>query len=278
MASLGEEKVSTHIGKIQVWRGGRDGARPVVYLHSATGEGPGLPVLEDLADTHAVIAPMFPGFGESEGIEQIDDVEDAVFHLLDVFDALGLGAAPAPAIVGLSLGGWLAAEVATRYPERVSALVLVNPAGLYVKGHEIGEIFNRPPADLAQVLFADQSHPLAQALHAAQSMMDSHQQVPFELIRPQLQTMAATAKIGWRPYLHNPKLARRLYRVTAPTLIVHGKQDGLIPREHAEAYAAGIAGARLVDVDGAAHLLPLEKPAELAALIREHVVAEQRAG
>jgi pimeloyl-ACP methyl ester carboxylesterase len=102
--------------------------------------------------------------------------------------------------------------------------------------------------------------------------------VPIELIRPQLQTMAATAKIGWRPYLHNPKLARRLYRVTAPTLIVHGKQDGLIPREHAEAYAAGIAGARLVDVDGAAHLLPLEKPAELAALIREHVVAEQRAG
>ena len=271
MASLSEERVSTHIGKTQVWRGGT-GDRPLVYLHSATGEGPGLPLLEDLADTYSVSAPMFPGFGESEGIEQIDDVEDAVFHLLDVFDALGLGGgAAAPAIVGLSLGGWLAAEVATRYPERVSALVLVNPAGLYVKGHEIGEIFNRSPGELAQVLFADQNFPLAQALHLAQTMMDSHQQVPFELVKPQLQTMAATAKIGWRPYLHNPKLARRLYRVTAPTLIVHGKQDGLIPREHAEAYVAGITGARLVDVDRAAHLLPLEKPAELAELIREHV-------
>ncbi len=274
MAALSDERISTQIGKIQVLRGGPADARPLVYLHSATGEGPGLPVLEELADTFAVSAPMFPGFGESEGIDQIDDVEDAVFHLLDVFDALGLKSGEsAPALVGLSLGGWLAAEVATRYPERVSALVLVNPAGLYLKGHEIGEIFNRPPGELAEVLIADQSHPLAQALHAAQMMMDANQPVPFELVKPQLQSMAATAKIGWRPYLHNPKLARRLYRVTAPTLVVHGSQDGLIPREHAEAYAAGIAGAKLVDVDGAAHLLPLEKPAELAALIREHLAA-----
>jgi pimeloyl-ACP methyl ester carboxylesterase len=270
VAALTEEKVSTQLGKAQVYRGGPAGAPALVYLHSATGEGPGLAVLEDLADNFAVTAPMFPGFGESDGIEQIDDVEDAVFHLLDVFDTLGL---TKPAVVGLSLGGWLAAEIATRYPERVGALVLVNPAGLYIKGQEIGEIFNRPPGELAEVLFADQNHPVAQALHAAQTVMDAHQPVPFELVKPQLQAMAATAKLGWRPYLHNPKLARRLYRVTAPTLIVHGQQDGLIPRAHAEAYAEGIAGARLIDVDGAAHLLPLEKPTELAALIREHLGA-----
>jgi pimeloyl-ACP methyl ester carboxylesterase len=268
VAAVTEEKISTQLGKTQVFRGGPNGGRTVVYLHSATGEGPGLPLLEDLADSFAVSAPMFPGFGESEGIDQIDDIEDAVFHLLDIFDTLGLAD---PAVVGLSLGGWLAAEMATRYPERVSALVLVNPAGLYVKGHEIGDIFNRPPGELAEVLFADQTHPMAQALHAAQAVMDSHQPIPFELVKPQLQAMAATAKIGWRPYLHNPKLARRLYRVKAPTLIVHGGQDGLIPRAHAEAYAAAIVDARVVDVDGAAHLLVLEKPAELAALIREHL-------
>src|SRR5579864_595972 len=146
MPPLSEQKISTQLGKVQVFRGGPNGASPLVYLHSASGEGPGLAVLEDLAGTYDVVAPMFPGFGESEGIEQIDDVEDAVFHLLDVYDTLGLRS---PALVGLSLGGWLAAEIATRYPERVSSLVLVNAAGLYLRGHEIGEIFNRQPAELA---------------------------------------------------------------------------------------------------------------------------------
>ncbi len=270
MGALNGEKISTQLGKTQVFRGGSPGAPTLVYLHSATGEGPGVEVLDDLADSFDVVVPMFPGFGESEGIDQIDDIEDAVFHLLDVMDTLGVAR---PAFMGMSLGGWLAAEVATRYPERVSSLILVNPAGLYLKGHEIGEIFNRSPGELAAVLFADQSHPMAQALHMAQAILDSHQEIPFELIKPQLQSMAATAKIAWRPYLHNPKLQRRLYRVTAPTLIVHGVDDGLIPRAHAEAYAAGIVGARLVDVDGAAHLLALEKPAELAALVRQHLGA-----
>jgi pimeloyl-ACP methyl ester carboxylesterase len=95
--------------------------------------------------------------------------------------------------------------------------------------------------------------------------------VTFELIKPYYQTMAATARLAWDPYLHDPKLRKRLHRVTAPTLVVRGKQDTLIPRAHAETYVAEIPGARLVEVDGAAHLLAIEKPAELAALVRDHV-------
>lgn len=265
MAAVTEEKLSTQVGKVQVFRGG-DGPE-VVYLHSAQGETAGLLFLERLADWAGVVAPVLPGFGESEGIEQIDDVEDAVFHLLDVFDSLGLAS---PAVVGLSLGGWLAAELATRYPERVSRLVLVNPAGLHIPGHPIGEIFGRNLDELAQELFYDQSHPVAALMHqmASLSMSTLTGEVPFDLLKPIIQSQAATAKLGWDPYLHNPKLQRRLYRVTAPTLVVHGAADGLIPREHAAAYASGIAGARLVDVDEAAHMLPLEKPDELSALVQ----------
>jgi pimeloyl-ACP methyl ester carboxylesterase len=268
MTTMHEEYLETDVGKVQLFRGGE--GDPIVYLHSAAGEMAAPPLaLEDLADDHVVVAPVFPGFGESEGIEQIDDMEDAVFHLLDVFDRLGL---EAPVVTGLSLGGWMAAELATRYPDRVSRLVLMNPVGLYVEGSPIKEIFGRTPAELAEDMFADQSHPMAQMMHALSEFTgDVGQQieVPLELVLPIWKSMSATARLGWDPYLHNPKLRRRLPRITAPTLVVQGTEDGILPRAHAEAYTAEIPDARLVDMDNAAHLLVLEKPAEVARLIRE---------
>jgi pimeloyl-ACP methyl ester carboxylesterase len=263
--TIGVDHVETHVGKVQVRRGGSGAA--LVYLHSATGEGDGLELLDRLAERCDVVAPMFPGFGESEGIELIDDMEDAVFHLLDLFDRLGL---ELPAVAGLSLGGWMAAELATRYPERVARLVLVNPVGLYIEGEEIKDIFGRTPDELAEDMFADQSHPMAQMMHMLSEFRSDPTrmaEIPFEMIRPLAETMAATAKLGWDPYLHNPKLRKRLHRITAPTLVVRGAQDTLVPAAHAAAYAAEIPGARLVEVADAAHLLPMEKAEELADLI-----------
>ncbi len=268
MASLSEEYLETDVGKVQLFRGGS--GEPLVYLHSAAGELAAPPLaLEELADDFTVVAPVFPGFGESEGIEHIDDMEDAVFHLVDVFDRVGL---QSPTIVGMSLGAWMALELATRYPERVSKLVLINPVGLYIEGAPITEIFGRTPAELAEDMFADQSHPMAQMMHALSEFsgdVGKEVEVPLELVLPIWKSMSATAKLGWDPYLHNPKLRRRLNRVTAPTLVVHGMKDGIVPRVHCETYAVEIAGARLVDVDNTAHLLVLEKPAEVAQLVRE---------
>jgi pimeloyl-ACP methyl ester carboxylesterase len=96
-------------------------------------------------------------------------------------------------------------------------------------------------------------------------------QVPFELVRPILQAQAATAKVGWNPYLHDPKLQGRLGRITAPTLIVHARRDGIVPRAHAETYASAIPHAALTDLDGAAHLAPLERPDEVCKLVLEHL-------
>jgi pimeloyl-ACP methyl ester carboxylesterase len=83
--------------------------------------------------------------------------------------------------------------------------------------------------------------------------------------------LGATARLGWDPYLHDPKLRRRLRRISAPTLVVRGASDGLVPAAHAETYAAEIPNARLVVVDEAAHWLPLEQPERLAALVRDFV-------
>jgi len=268
---LHDERVTTPLGKIQVFRGG-SGA-PLVYLHSAGGEAAGLAVLEDLAESFEVLAPIFPGFGESDGIESIDGMDDAVFHLLDLWGVLDLDA---PAVLGTSLGGWMAVELATRYPERVNAMVLVNPVGLYLPDAPIAEMFGRSPAELAEMLFVDQQHPVAAAMHAMEEFtgdVGKQVEIPIELVLPMWKALGATARLAWDPYLHDPKLRKRLRRITAPTLVVAGAQDGLVPLAHAETYAEEIRDARLVVMDHAAHWLPIERPHELAAITRDFLTA-----
>jgi pimeloyl-ACP methyl ester carboxylesterase len=267
---LSDERLETPVGAIQLVRAGS--GDPIVYLHSASGETTN-PALESLAADHTVYVPVFPGFGESEGLDQIDGVEDAAFHLLDVLDALGL---PAPVVIGLSLGGWLAAELATRAPERVGRLVLVSPVGLRIEGAPVPELFGRRPGELAEDLYADQSHPMAQVMHALDQWVGDATRIgnlPTGMLMPLVQSMAATAKLGWNPYLHNPKLPGRLRRITAPTLVVAGAADRFTPRAHADAYTAGIAGARLVVIEGAGHMVPMERPEELSAAVREFLAA-----
>jgi pimeloyl-ACP methyl ester carboxylesterase len=259
--------VDAHVGKIQLRRGGS--GDPVVYLHSAQGEGEGLPLLELLAERFEVLAPMAPGFGDSEGLDQVEDMEDVCFHLLDLFERLEL---EAPTVAGLSLGGWMAAELAVRYPTSVGRLVLINPAGLYIEGAEIKDIFGRGLPEMVPDLYFDQQHPAAQLMLQFQaSITDPNVEIPFEMIKPVYQSMAATAKLGWDPYLHDPKLRRRLWRVTAPTLVIRAEGDTLIPAAHAEAYAADIPGAELVEVPESAHMIVIERPDAVVEAITKWV-------
>ncbi|MHB8438799.1 MAG: alpha/beta fold hydrolase [Acidimicrobiales bacterium] len=268
MTDLTATTVQGAAGSVEVFRGGQGGPAPLVYLHSANGEGAGLAMLEQLADSRLVFAPMFPGFGASEGLDAIDDIEDASFHLLDVLDRLGLSSVD---LVGQSLGGWMAAELAVRWPERVRRMVLVNAVGLHVDESPITEIFGRDLGELAGELFADPEHPVAQIMRAMGALDAGLAEIPFDMVRPLAQAQAATAKIGWNPYLHDPKLRRRLERVSAPTLVVHGAKDGIVGRPHADAYVEGIPDATLLVVEDAAHLATLERPDELAKAITAHL-------
>ena len=256
--------LESEVGRVELHEGGGGGPAPLVYLHSANGEAAGLELLDLLARGRRVLAPVFPGFGSSEGIEQIEDIEDAAFHLLDLLDRLDI---PSADLLGTSLGGWMAAELAVRWPGRVRRLVLVNAVGLYVEGSPIKEIFGRPLDELAGELFADPEFPVAALMREMAKTGNDPSALPFELLRPVLQAQGVTAKLGWNPYLHDPKLRGRLGRISAPTLVVHASKDGILPRSHAEAYVAGIPRARLAVVVDAAHLAVMERPVELSDMI-----------
>jgi pimeloyl-ACP methyl ester carboxylesterase len=242
--------------RVKLLRGGS--GEPLLYLHSAGGETLWMPFHDELSKHFELFAPAHPGFDSSEGLEKIDSIHDLVFHYIDFFDAMGWESV---SIVGLSLGGWLGAELAVHHARRVKKLVLVDAAGLHVPGAPMAPLWEhaRQPERLRRLLFADPDGLLARML------IQDPEDLPEPLLLLQLRAAEASARVGWNPYFHDPRLRERLGRVRAPTLILWGEQDRLIPLAHAHAYAAGIAGARLVVLPECGHMVPFERTAEFVA-------------
>jgi pimeloyl-ACP methyl ester carboxylesterase len=252
--------------RIQECRGGS--GRPLLYLHSAAGEAIWLPFMTGLAESYDLYAPAHPGFLASEGIDEIRDIEDLVYHYLAYMDAKGWRSVD---VVGLSLGGWIGAEIAARYPERVSRLVLVDSVGIWIPERPLADIFaidGRHPERFAELLFHDLSHPFAQMLALPR---EARRALPDEAIVNFLNAMAATARVGWNPLLHDPRLESLLPRVTARTLCLWGDHDRVSPPEYGERFAKLIPGAQSRVVPECGHMLPIEKPEAFLAAVRGFV-------
>lgn len=230
---------------------------PLLYLHSLGADVDWGEAHERLASRCRVHLPAHPGFAESTGVEQIDAIFDYVLHYVDLLDALDLPSVP---VVGTSLGGWIAAELAALHPERVARLVLCDAVGLWIDATPIGELFGSTPPELAEMLFCDQSHPIPAMMRMLTNLGD----LPEDFVLPQIKAMEAGARVGWNPYLHDPKLERRLGRVRAPTLVLWGREDRLVPLVYGERYRDRIRGARLEVIERCGHLPPIERPAEFA--------------
>lgn len=249
-----------------VQRGGR--GEPLLYLHSASAESSSWnEAFEGLAKKLDVIAPVHPGFPGSGGLQRINGIADLVLHCVDLMNALSL---PCAHIVGSSLGGWIGAEIASLYPERVSSLVLVDAAGLWLDEAPMLEVFGLLPGDLAERLFYDQQHPIAQMLH---QMGEMETPPPDDVLLSFYESTAAAARIAWNPYFHDPALERRLDRIIAPTLVLWGAEDGLIPRQHGERYRDRIRDAKLRLIDECGHLPVLEKPRALVDEVTKFIEA-----
>lgn len=220
----------------------------LLFLHGVQGLPGWTKALELLARHFEVLAPDHPGFGLSDSPEWVDDVPDIAFFYLDVLEALADGRVH---VVGHSLGGWIALEMAIRSTARMMSLTLVDAAGIRVDGAPRGDMFIGPASDLGKLFFADDE--------TATRWAAEWQATP-ELQEAYDKNRYAAAKYTWQPRLYNPKLARWLHRIDLPTHVIWGEEDRLIPPPHAAALAAEIRGAERTMLPQCGHLVDIERP------------------
>jgi pimeloyl-ACP methyl ester carboxylesterase len=232
---------------------------PLVYLHGAGDLGGWPPALDLLAADFRVVRPDHPGFNQSGDDPAIGSVAALSERYLEVFDALGLAEFD---LIGTSLGGWLAAEIALRSPNRIRRLVLVDAAGL-APGSSSPNMFDVPADELVALTCGDA------ASLAAGRQRDAAVRADAVLSERRTRNTATTARIAGDPYMHDPALPARLAGLRLPTLVVWGELDGLFPVETATSWTDLLPVARAHVVAGAGHLPLVDRPAEFARVVAE---------
>lgn len=238
---------------IEVERRGR--GKPLLLLMGEEALERGSPVLDDLQNDHELIIPSPPGFGRSERPDWITHPDDLAYFYLDLIEKLGLRDVD---MVGFSLGGWIAAEIATKDDSFIRRLVLVDPYGIKLGGpydQDVADIWVLHPAKVFKLKWRD----------PAKGKRD-YSTTPDEELAIVARNMESFARFCWDPYMHNPKLRHRLHRIGVPTLLLWGENDGVTPPSYGEGYAKLIPGARFATIPEAGHYPHLEQP---AAFLRE---------
>lgn len=223
-------------------------ASPVLLLQSEDGLEVESEFMQALARDHEVFIPNPPGFGDSPEAERITTIDDIAYLWLDLLDELDLKNV---LVMGCSLGGWIAAEMATKSCARIGRLVLAGATGIKIGGpfaRDIADIYVLNKAELTTRTYADVS---AAPDYAA---------MPDAAVERIARNRLATVKFCWEPYMHNPKLKDRLHRITVPTLVLWGANDRIVTTDYGRAYADAIPGAKLEVIEGAGHLPQLEQP------------------
>ena len=250
-----EERI--FVGGIDVHaRVGGRGA-PLLVVHGAGANRGWLQWIERVAEHYTVWAPTHPGFGASGDAEWMEGVDDlARFHLW-LIEAAGLGR---PHVLGHSIGGWTAAEMATMSPGSIGRLVLVAPTGLKPETGEILDVFFHSDAQLRDLIVHDP------ATVPEWPQLFGRPPAPADLEMAD-RNREMTARLAWKPYMHNPRLAQFLPRVTNPTLIVWGREDRIVAVECGEQYRRALPDATLTVLERCGHLPPIEHPEAFARLV-----------
>ncbi len=236
----------------------RGSGAPILFLHGMQNLDPRAPFLDLLAKRADVIAPSHPGFGGTPRPEGFEKIHDLVLHTLDVIDALGHDKIT---LMGLSFGGWIAAEIATLRPRALERLILVDAFGIKISDREtpdILDVFNAHP-DLVR----------RQTWHDPRKFAPDYDAMSDDQLLRIARNWDALCLFGWSPYMHNPQLKRWLGRIDVPTLVLWGASDGIVKPAYGQAYSAFIPRARFATIDRAGHHPEIEQPEAFA----DHVLA-----
>ena len=250
-------ELTIRVGTIDVhtWVGGR--GDPVLVLHGAGGNRGFTRWTHHIAEHFTVWAPTHPGFGTSGDADWMEGIDDLARFYLWFIDVAKLGR---PHLLGQSLGGWTAAELATMSPGSIDRLVLVDAVGLRPETGEILDVFYHSPAELRDLM-----------VHDPKTVPDWDEL--FGRAPSPSETQIATrnremaARLTWKPYMHNPRLAQFLPRVANSTLIVWGREDRIVPVECGEQYRRLLPNATLTVLERCGHVPPLEQPDTFARLV-----------
>ena len=250
--SYTEGELALATGKIKYLEQGS--GPPVVVLHHSWGSPGWLPFHDRLAENHRVVVPDMPGWGGSERPAWARDPRDIAIIVARLLARLELDDVK---LVGLGFGGYVAAELATMNPSRLARLVLVGAAGLQPKTGEI----------MDQMMLSHRKY-IEESFRDAGTYTDYVGDEPADDIR-QLWDLSRemTARVTWKPYMFNRRLEPLLGDLDVPTLIVWGAKDKVVPFECAKQFEAAIPNARIEVVEGAGHVVELEEPDQLAALV-----------
>jgi pimeloyl-ACP methyl ester carboxylesterase len=232
--------------------------QPLLFLHAGHGFDTADPLIARLAAHHKVIAPSLPGFGASPRPDDVTTVDDIAYRMLDLIEDLGLENL---IVVGVSFGGWVAAELATKGSSRIAKLILIDPVGVKFGDREtrdILDIYATTAQQIPELFFADEAKGKA-ALHDL-----DFRDLPEETALRFARNREALTLFGYAPTLYNPKLKGRLHRIKVPTLVLWGADDRIVSADYGRQYAGAIPDARYEAIGNAGHYGYLEQPAAFA--------------
>lgn len=218
----------------------------VLYLHGGAGPRTMLGLAGALAEHVYGIVPTHPGFdgtSRPDGFDTIADLADAYLDLLDELDLTGV------MVIGSSIGGWIAAEMALRdNHHRIGALVLLNAVGIKARGtSQVVDTRTLAPAEMSQLAFA------SDAFRPDFASLTDEQRAAT------LANQQTLGVYGGETFTHDPKLRRRLHRITTPALVIWGEKDGIAPLEYGRDYAAALGNGHFVPVADAGHFPQIEQ-------------------
>jgi len=235
--------------KTRLRRGGA--GAPLLYLHGASGAPAILPFMEKLAQRFDVLVPEHPGYGKSDEPEWLENIHDMAYFYLDFLKQLALSNLT---VVGSSMGGWIAMEMAVRDTSRLKALVLSSPVGVAAPGVRAADTFLMSPEDLVRNLFHDQK--LAQARLAQPEDIDVS-----------LKNRHTTARLAWEPRYHDPFLPKWLHRIDVPVKLVWGREDRIVPVGLSQELKRLIPRAEIHILENCGHLPHVEKADEFVEIV-----------